>query len=201
MRQHAIADQDAEAAGIEERLMHAGDVVDHAGKADGVVGPAPLLALERQSRRQRAVDVGKIPRLDAAVGPAGASKHAELFADLLLQIDADPGPAVVDPPRGNVGRHAGRCRKRDGIGEMPGAAAAQITRHFDRAVLAPELVAVLDFADELELLERGIEVAAVRAVAPGRRRREIEYAAAYRPVALVPLGCRAVGEAPAVAGV
>jgi hypothetical protein len=41
MRQHAVADEDAQASGIEKRLVDAGDAVDDAGYADGVVRPAP----------------------------------------------------------------------------------------------------------------------------------------------------------------
>ena len=78
MRQHAVADQDAEAAGIEKGLMHAGNAVDHAGEANRVVGPAPALAGQRKPGRDGAVDVGELVGLDVAVGDAGAREHAEV---------------------------------------------------------------------------------------------------------------------------
>src|ERR1700733_9198776 len=41
IRQLSVADQDAESTGIEEGDVGAGDAVDDAGNADGVVRPAP----------------------------------------------------------------------------------------------------------------------------------------------------------------
>ena len=69
MRQHAVADQYAEPAGIKECFVLFGNAVDDAGDAERVVRPAPLLAVERQSCRRGAVDVGKFIGLDFAVGP------------------------------------------------------------------------------------------------------------------------------------
>src|SRR3974390_1970993 len=57
MRQLAVADQDAKSAGIEESLMHAGDAVDDAGDANGVIVPSPLPPGNRESSRQGPVDV------------------------------------------------------------------------------------------------------------------------------------------------
>ncbi len=78
MRQHAVASQDAEPSGIEEGLVHAGNAVDHAGKAERIVRPPPLLAGEREPGRDRAVDVGELIGLDIAIGPPGAGEDAEL---------------------------------------------------------------------------------------------------------------------------
>src|SRR5882757_1720631 len=57
--QLAIADQDAESAGIEKRLVHAGNAVDHSGNSEGVVVAAPLLSRHRQASGNGAVDVGE----------------------------------------------------------------------------------------------------------------------------------------------
>src|SRR5580700_953301 len=103
MRQHAVADQDAETAVVEEGLVHAGNAVDHGGKADGVVGPPPLLAGERQPGRDGAVDVGELIRLDIAIRPAGARKDTEPVGDLLFEIGADPAAALVLTNRRDVG--------------------------------------------------------------------------------------------------
>jgi hypothetical protein len=43
MRKHAVADDDAEAAGVERGLVSFGDRVDVAGKPKCVFGPAPRL--------------------------------------------------------------------------------------------------------------------------------------------------------------
>src|SRR3984893_7832133 len=90
VRQTTIADQDAEAAGVEECLMLAGNPVDHAGEPERVIRPAPALAVERQPGRDGPVDIGELVGLDAAVRDAGAGKEAEALDDLLLEIDADP---------------------------------------------------------------------------------------------------------------
>src|ERR1700733_8162091 len=44
IRQLPVADKDAEPASVEESNMRAGDAVDDAGNANGVVGPAPRFA-------------------------------------------------------------------------------------------------------------------------------------------------------------
>ena len=58
-------------------LVDFGDAVDHAGEAERIVGAAPLLAGERKSRRDGAIDVGEVVRFDVAIGEAGAREHAE----------------------------------------------------------------------------------------------------------------------------
>ena len=59
MRQHAVADQDAEAAVIEKLIVNFADTVDDAGNAEGVVRPTPLLADKRNARRSGAKDAAK----------------------------------------------------------------------------------------------------------------------------------------------
>ena len=107
MRQLSVADQDAEAAVVEKGLVHAGNAVDDAGKADRVVRPAPLLAGERKAGRDGAVDIGEFVGLDVAVRPAGADESAEIGRDLLLEIDADAAAALILADRGDIGRAAG----------------------------------------------------------------------------------------------
>src|SRR6516225_3438240 len=70
--QLSVADQDPQPAGVEKRLVDARDVVDDAGYADRIVRPAPLLAGDRDTTRYRSIDIGEVPWLDIAVGPAGA---------------------------------------------------------------------------------------------------------------------------------
>ena len=45
MRQLPVADQDAQTSVVQECLVHAGDSVDDAGKADCVVRPCPIACL------------------------------------------------------------------------------------------------------------------------------------------------------------
>jgi hypothetical protein len=62
-------------------------------------------------------------------------------------------------------------------------------------------VPFLDFPDQLELMEAGVEINTVGAVPAGRGFRQIEEAAAQRPAALVPLRGCAIGVSPAIGGV
>ena len=118
MRQLPITDQDAGAAGVEIGLMYAGNAVDDAADADGVVRPAPLLAIDGYAAGRGAVGIGEVPGLDGAISPAAARKHAERLGDLLLQIDADAGAAVVVVAhQPGIGRHAGGLRERDSVGK------------------------------------------------------------------------------------
>src|SRR5262249_15023722 len=181
VRELAVADENAQAAGVEEGLVNIGNVVDDAGDADRVVRPAPALAVDRDPARDRAVDVGEIPRLDLSVAPSGAREYADRVVDLLLEIDAHAGAAVPGTHRGDVGRLAGRLRERDGVGESAGTAAAEIARDFELAGLAPQLVTFLDFPHRLKLAERRIEGAAERTDTAGGRGGEIEQAGAQGP--------------------
>src|SRR5580704_10805210 len=125
MRQHAVADQDAEPPGVEEGLVYAGNAVDHTGEAEGVVGSAPLFAGERQSGRDRAVDVGELIGLDTSVGDTGAGEDAELVGDLLLEVKTEPAAAVVATDRCDFGGAAGHRGQSDGVGEAAHAAAGK----------------------------------------------------------------------------
>jgi hypothetical protein len=42
MRQLSVANEDAQTSGVEERLVDAGNAVDGAGDADGIVGPGRI---------------------------------------------------------------------------------------------------------------------------------------------------------------
>ena len=195
MRQLPVADEDAQSAGIEKGLMHAGNAVDDAGKADRIVRPAPLLAVERNAAGNGAVDIGEFVRLDVAVGPAGADESAEIGRDFLLDIHADAAAALILADGGDIGRAAGDRSQCDRVLESSHAAAGEETGDCDLARMAPQIVAALDFADPLDLRECRIEFGVVR------DDREIEQAAAQGPVALVPLGGGAVGIAPGVGGI
>src|ERR1700728_112670 len=198
VRKYAVADEDAEAAGVEERLVDAGNAVDDAGDPDRVVRPAPLLAGDRHPSRYGAVDVGEIPRLDIAVRPSRAHEHADRVAHLLLEVHAHARPAGVGPHGVDVGGQGGRLRERERIRECSRPAAAEKTGDLELARLSPKFMSFLDFADQLELVECGIEIAAEGTYSAGRRCREIEDAAAQRPAALIPFGGRAIREAQGV---
>ena len=139
--------------------MNRGDAVDHAGDADGVVRPSPVLAANRNTGGNGAVDVGEIPRLDVAVGPAGAREHADGLRDLLLDIEADTGATLIfaHQRKRETGIGAGCLRQVDRILEASGVTAAEEAGDLDLAGLSPQLVPFLDFADQLKLLEGRVE--------------------------------------------
>ena len=196
----AVADEDAEAAEVEEFLVDAFDAVDHAGDADPVVGPAPLRAGDRYAHLHRCVDVGEVPRLDSAVGPPCAHEDAEVFCHLLLDIEAYARLGVIMVAhQGDVGGLPRQQGQRVRVLEEARAADGEEARHLDLAGLAPQIVAFLDLGDIFKLLEGGIETVGERAVAASGRRRQVEHAGAQRPAPGVPLRGCAVSIAPGVA--
>src|SRR6188474_1756201 len=100
--------------------MNVADVVDDTGDSDGIVRPAPVLAIDRDAARDRPVDVRKVPRLDFPLGPTGAGEHAYRIRDLLFQVDADTGAAGICSHRRDVGGLAGDLRERDGVLKFSG---------------------------------------------------------------------------------
>src|ERR1700728_107659 len=195
MRQHAVADQDAETAVVEKLFVDFGNAVDDAGNAEGIVGSAPLLSSQRETRGGGAVDVGEIIRFDVAIGPARPREHAKLPGDLLLEIETDAATAAIWAYGGDIGGAAGCLRQGNGVGEATHPCAGQKSGDRDFAWLGPQLVAALDFSDPLKLLEARIEIGTVG------HRRLVEDAAAHGPVAPVPFCGRAVAETPGIGGV
>src|ERR1700740_756790 len=106
MRELAVANQDAQTAGIQKRLMHASDAVVDAGNAPDVVVASPQLAGNRKPRGDGAIDVGEVERLLLAVGPAGAGEEADIVVDLLLEVHADAAAALIGAHGGDIGGHA-----------------------------------------------------------------------------------------------
>src|SRR5499427_10241726 len=151
--------------------------------------PGPRLA----AARDRPVDVGKVPRLDVGVGPAGAGEDSDRVRDLLLQVHADSGAAGIASHRNDVGGLTGDLGERDGVLVSPRPAAVEEAGDLELAGLAPQFVALLDFRDQRVLLKGRVEDAAVGSVAAGGRRRQVEGAGAQGPGALIPLGRRTVG--------
>ena len=188
--------------------MVGSETVDDAGDADRVVRPSPVLAVDRDAARDSAIHVGKVPRLDIAVGPAGAEKHAHRLRQLLLKIKAHAGavPVGIAQRRQGIARIAGKrlawLRKSDSIRKVAGFAVTEKGSDFELARLAPELVPLLDFSNVLLLAERVIEtVSGSVHAAAGRRRRQIEHTCAQGKDALIPFGRRAIGVTPGVAGI
>ena len=83
--------------------------------SDSIVRPAPILAVDRDTARDRPVDVGKVPRLDVAVGPAGAGEYPDRVRDLLFQVHADTGAAGIPSHHRGVGGLTGDLRERDSV--------------------------------------------------------------------------------------
>ena len=92
VRQLSVADKDAQASGVEKRLVDAGNAVDDPGYANPVVRPSPLLTRHGDACLHGAVDVGEVPRLLRPIGPAGAGEHADVLGDLLFQVEAHARP-------------------------------------------------------------------------------------------------------------
>jgi hypothetical protein len=145
--QLVIADKDSQAAGVEKLLVDAGDAVDRGGNAESVIRPPPWLAGERNPSGYGAVNVSKIPRLHAAVGPARTREHANILRNLLLQVDAHARPAPVDAHRVDIGGLPGNLGNVNGISEFTRAPTAEKARDLELAGLSPELVPFLDFPD------------------------------------------------------
>src|SRR5262249_23939911 len=152
-RQLSIADEDAQAAGVEKLLVNAADAVDDTGDTNSIVRPAPVLAVDRDAARHRSVDVGKVPRLDVGVGPGGAAAGPERVRDLLLQAHAAPGAAGIASQRGDVGGLTADLRERDGVLVSSRPAAVEEAGYLELAGLAPQFVALLDFGDQRVLLK------------------------------------------------
>ena len=106
------------------------------------------------------VDVGEVPRLQTAVGPTGASKHAERIGDTLFKVDADARPARIGAHGIDVGGQAGRRSQRDCVGIRAHATTFQVPRDLDLARLPPQLMPLLKFSYYLEIREIRIELSA-----------------------------------------
>src|SRR5262249_40807027 len=90
---------------------------------------------------------------------------------------------------------------RNRVCELSCAPAAEEAGELELAGLSPELVPFLDFSDQLELLEAGVEIKSIGAIPASRGFREVENSAAQRPAALIPLRGRTVSVSPAIARV
>src|SRR5262245_55407028 len=166
--------------------MNAADAVDDTRDTNGIVRPAPVLAVDRDAARDRPVDVGKVPRLDVAVGPARAGEHPDRVRDLLFQVHADTRAAGIASHRYDVGGLTGDLGERDGVLESSRPAPVDEAGHLELAGLAPQFVALLDFREDRILLKGRVEDAAMGTAAAGGSLRQIEGAGAQRPGALVP---------------
>ena len=98
-------------------------------------------------------------------------------------------------------RLPGGFRERDSVCELSCSAAADKACDFELSGLVPQLVPLLDFPHQLELVEGRVELAAGGTDPAGGGRRQVENSAAQRPAALVPLGGRDIGSAPALTGI
>src|ERR1700675_999893 len=179
--QLAIANQDAESAGIEKCLVHAGDAVDYAGNSEGVVIAAPLLSRHRQAGGNAAVDVGEFIGFFTAIRNSGADKQTDIGHKLLLEVHADTGPALILPHGGDVGWSSGHRCQLDRVLEASHPAPSHESVDRELAGLVPDRISPLDFTDPLELSELGIEVGRIR------RGGKVEQTTAEGPGTLIPL--------------
>ena len=127
---------------------------------------------------------------------------------MLLEIEAYAGAVAVAVAQrrkggaGIAGKRLAGLRKSDSARKVAGFAVTEEGGNFELARLAPKLVPFLDFTDILLLAERVVEtVGGSVQGAAGRRRRQIEHAAAQSKDALIPFGGRAIGVTPGIAGI
>ena len=135
--QLAVANQNSQSAGIEKRLVHAGDAVDHAGNSEGVVIPSPLLSRNREACGDGAVDVGEFVGFLVAIRDSGAGKEANIGHQLLLQVHADTTPALVLPHGGDIGGPSRQRGQLDGVLEASHPPARQKSADRQLAGLIP----------------------------------------------------------------
>src|SRR5271167_1568395 len=100
VRQAAIADENAQAAGVQISFARAGYAIVDGGQSNGIVAPMPARALQRKPRGQGTVNVRKLVGLDIAAGLAGANERAQIRGDLLLKTQAPAEAASVSSNRG-----------------------------------------------------------------------------------------------------
>ena len=180
IRQLSVADEETQAPGVEIGFVDWGNAVDDAGHTNRVVRPAPLFAIDRDAHLHGAVDVGKIPWLDVAVGPTGAREQADGLGNLLLEIDAYAGSTLIDAHRRQrvAGIQTSRLREVKRTLKTSRIAAAEKAGDLKLAGLPPQLVPLLNLPDQLELVEgrvktvgRRVTRTTGRVLPTGRRRR------------------------------
>jgi hypothetical protein len=98
-----------------------------------------------------AINVGVFVWLDLAVRYSGAGKDRDVGHDLLLGRHSHPTPASVLPHRGGICWIPGELGHFGGVRKAAHAAAAEKAIDHDIPGLPPQRMAVLDFADPLEL--------------------------------------------------
>src|SRR5262249_47211449 len=107
------------------------------------------------------VYVGKLIRFDIVGGESGASEEAKVRQKLLLDIEANPAATGVAADGRDVGRLPGYRSQLRGILGATHTAPAQKSTHLDFARLSPEIMAPLDFEDQLKLAETRVQNRAV----------------------------------------
>src|SRR5882672_1503099 len=122
-----VADEDAKSARREVVAGGIRQAINHASQAKAVLRTTPIPAFEREPRRERAVYLGELIGLLAAVIDARAGKEAESVRDLLLEVDRRAGPGAVLAHQGGVGRRRDRLAKANGISVGTHAPAVDVT--------------------------------------------------------------------------
>src|ERR1700674_713494 len=102
MRQSAVADQNAQSAGIQIALARLGYAVVDGCQAQGIAGAMPARSLQRQARGEGAIDVGEFIRFDVAGGFAGANEYPQLRRNLLLKDQTCASAAAITSNRGYI---------------------------------------------------------------------------------------------------
>ena len=153
MRQLPVADENAQATSIQERLVDAGNAVYDAGDADCIARPAPRLAVEGKAAGNGAVDIGEFVWLHITVGPPGTDESAKIGCDFLLDIHAHAAAALILADGGDIGRAAGDRRQCDRVLKASHTSPGEEAGDRDLSRMSPQIISSLDFADPLNLAE------------------------------------------------
>src|SRR5438105_15198447 len=129
------------------------DPIGCAGQSDRVVRPPPTRAGQRETRRDRLVDVGVIDLLHGALRNAGASKDAKISGELLFEIESDTvlGAKATDGT-GRRGLTRGLAQ-RDRVEIGSEIAAGEPIEAFELAGLIPKRMPLFQLGHELPLAE------------------------------------------------
>src|SRR3979409_1658284 len=153
MRQLSVAHENAHTSGVEILLARGGDSVDDADPSEYIPRAAPTRSMQRQTRLNCPVDVGKLVGFHVAAGLARAREHPKIGRELLLQVDAHSEATAVATHRGGIRWSTRRLRKAHGFVKDSHAPATVEDGDHDLARPAAKLVTLLQLQLKLELVK------------------------------------------------
>src|SRR5208337_2930348 len=157
--QPAVADDEAQAPGLQVIAMRTGYSIEDPSQADPVVWPAPAAPAHDKACACRPVDLGKGPRLGVAVVPTQPAEEADVVGDLLVDADATAVLVAIGARLRDVGVDRHQLQRLVVIAHVR---VIQERHPTDRPGASVELVAVFHLGDlTLRFQEVPIEGSAV----------------------------------------